>query len=92
MRYALVINMLLWFIHNAYVQAYPSAIACIVLCFWTILQIIKKSTIVLFFLFYRLLLFNKLSSDFHKFFGTGFFKFGIILPHQLIKLLTQSHT
>ena len=38
MRYALVINMLLWFIHNAYVQAYPSAIACIVLCFWTILK------------------------------------------------------
>ena len=41
MRYALVVNMLLWFVHNAYVQAYPSAVANIVLCFWTIYQIKK---------------------------------------------------
>ena len=38
MRYALIINMALWFIHNLYVQAYPSAVANIVLCFWTAYQ------------------------------------------------------
>ena len=42
MRYALFVNMLLWFIHNLYVQAYPSAIANIVLCGWTVFQIIKN--------------------------------------------------
>lgn len=41
MRYALMINMGLWFIHNLYVQAYPSAVANIVLCFWTGWQIVK---------------------------------------------------
>ena len=41
MRYALTINMLLWFIHNLYVQAYPSAIANIVLCGWTCIQILR---------------------------------------------------
>lgn len=38
MRYALVFNMLLWFLHNIYVQAYPSAAANIVICFWTLYQ------------------------------------------------------
>lgn len=42
MRWALTINMLLWFIHNIYVQAYPSAIANIVLCGWTFVQIYKN--------------------------------------------------
>jgi len=42
MRYALVFNMLLWFVHNFYVQAYPSAMANIVLCIWTSIQIIKN--------------------------------------------------
>lgn len=41
MRYALLINMLLWFAHNLCVQAYPSAVANITLCFWTGIQIIK---------------------------------------------------
>ena len=41
MRYALIFNMLLWFIHNAYVQAYPSAVANIVLCVWTAIQILR---------------------------------------------------
>ena len=41
MRYALIFNMLLWFIHNAYVQAYPSAVANIVLCVWTGIQILR---------------------------------------------------
>ncbi len=42
MRWALTINMLLWFVHNLYVQAYPSAIANIVLCAWTFVQIYKN--------------------------------------------------
>jgi hypothetical protein len=42
MRWALVVNQLLWFIHNFYVQAYPSAVACIVLCIWTFVQIYKN--------------------------------------------------
>ncbi len=41
MRYALLINMLLWFMHNLYVRAYPSAVANIALCFWTGIQIIR---------------------------------------------------
>ena len=42
MRYALAINMLLWFIHNFYVQAYPSAIANMLLCGWTVIQIFRN--------------------------------------------------
>lgn len=42
MRWALTVNMLLWFIHNLYVQAYPSAIANIVLCGWTFVQIYQN--------------------------------------------------
>ena len=42
MRWALCVNLILWFIHNFYVQAYPSAVACIVLCIWTFIQIYKN--------------------------------------------------
>ena len=42
MRYALIINMGLWFVHNFYVQAYPSAFANIILCLWTMRQIFKE--------------------------------------------------
>ena len=42
MRWALTINMFLWFIHNFYVQMYPSAIANVVLCVWTFIQIYKN--------------------------------------------------
>lgn len=42
MRYILVTNALLWLIHSLYIQAYPSAIANLVICFWTIFQIIKR--------------------------------------------------
>ena len=41
MRYALVINMLLWLIHNLYVQAYPAAVSNIIICCWTSYQIRK---------------------------------------------------
>ena len=47
MRWALSINLLLWFIHNIYVQAYPSAVANIVLCVWTFMQILKNRNITL---------------------------------------------
>ena len=41
MRWSLAFNMLLWFVHNFYVKAFPSAIANIVLCIWTFIQIYK---------------------------------------------------
>ena len=43
MRYASVINMLLWFIHDTYIQAYPSALSSIILCIWTTIQICKNT-------------------------------------------------
>ena len=42
MRWALVSNLLLWFVHDIYVQAYPSAITDAVLSAWTLLQICKN--------------------------------------------------
>lgn len=42
MRWSLTINMILWFVHNLYVQAYPSAIANIILCIWTFVQIYRN--------------------------------------------------
>lgn len=39
MRYALVSNLLLWTVHDFYVQAYPLAITDIVISIWTIWQI-----------------------------------------------------
>ncbi len=41
MRYALISNLALWFVHDFYVQAYPSAITDVVLSVWTTLQIIR---------------------------------------------------
>lgn len=42
MRYALISNLILWFVHDIYVQAYPSACADIVLSFWTSYQALKQ--------------------------------------------------
>lgn len=42
MRLALIFNMLLWAIHNFYVQAYPSAVVNVFLCFWSAFQAYKK--------------------------------------------------
>lgn len=42
MRWALVSNLLLWLVHDIYVQAYPSAITDIVLSIWTLMQIIRN--------------------------------------------------
>jgi hypothetical protein len=42
MRWALVSNLLLWLVHDTYVQAYPSAITDIALSLWTLLQIFRN--------------------------------------------------
>ncbi|MBO7556544.1 MAG: YgjV family protein [Alphaproteobacteria bacterium] len=42
MRWALVLNLILWFIHDIYVQAYPSALTDTVLSMWTSIQIFKN--------------------------------------------------
>lgn len=41
MRWALVSNLILWFVHDAYVQAYPSALTDLILSIWTAIQIFK---------------------------------------------------
>lgn len=45
MRWALVSNLILWFVHDAYVQAYPSALTDFVLIIWTGRQILKNKLI-----------------------------------------------
>ena len=50
MRWALVSNLILWFVHDIYIQAYPSALTDVVLSIWTSVQIFKKSKIKSFFL------------------------------------------
>lgn len=42
MRWALVSNLILWFVHDIYVGAYPSALTDVVLTIWTLLQISKN--------------------------------------------------
>lgn len=42
MRWALVSNLILWFVHDIYVQAYPSALTDVVLSVWTAVQIFKN--------------------------------------------------
>lgn len=42
MRWALVSNLILWFVHDIYVQAYPSAANDIILSLWTLIQIVKN--------------------------------------------------
>ncbi len=41
MRWALTSNLLLWFVHDIYVQAYPSALTDAFLSIWTFIQIYK---------------------------------------------------
>ncbi len=41
MRYAVVINLSLWFIHDLYIQAYPSALTDVLLSLWTVIQIFR---------------------------------------------------
>lgn len=42
MRWALVLNQGLWFVHSIYIQAYPSAITEVILTCWTLAQIYKN--------------------------------------------------
>lgn len=42
MRWALVSNLMLWFVHDVYVQAYPSAITDFILSVWSCWQIFKN--------------------------------------------------
>lgn len=42
LRWALLSNLILWLIHDSYIQSYPAAITCAVLIVWTILQIIRN--------------------------------------------------
>ena len=41
MRWALVSKLILWFVHDTYVQAYPSALTDLILSIWTAIQIFK---------------------------------------------------
>ena len=42
LRWALVLNLILWLVHDVYVQAYPSAITDLVLSAWTLIQIFQN--------------------------------------------------
>ena len=42
MRYAVIINLLLWCIHDFYVQAYPAALTDIAVSLWSAIQIYKN--------------------------------------------------
>ena len=42
MRYALIINLLTWFIHDFYIQAYPSAVMDVTLSCWSFYQAIRR--------------------------------------------------
>ena len=39
MRWALISNLILWLVHDVYVQAYPSAVMDVILSVWTAIQV-----------------------------------------------------
>ena len=41
MRYAVIINLLLWCVHDFYIQAYPAAISDVIISLWSAMQIFK---------------------------------------------------
>ena len=41
-RFALIINLMLWFVHDFYVGAYPSAVVDVGLSAWTLFNILKN--------------------------------------------------
>ena len=43
MLYALISNLMLWFVHDFYIQAYPAAITDVVLSLWAAYRLFKKS-------------------------------------------------
>ena len=42
MRYALILNLCLWFLHDLHIRAYPSVVMEILLISWTAIQILKN--------------------------------------------------
>lgn len=42
MRYAVISNLALWFVHDIYIQAYPSAAADVILCLWSAVQVVRN--------------------------------------------------
>ena len=42
MRYAVTINLILWFVHDFYIQAYPSAFMDITLSIWSFYQAMRR--------------------------------------------------
>ena len=42
MRYAIIINSILWLVHDYYIKSYPSVLTGIVFIVWTIVQIFKN--------------------------------------------------
>ena len=44
-RFALIINLMLWFVHDFYVGAYPSAVMDVGLSAWTLFNILKNMKI-----------------------------------------------
>ena len=44
MRYAVIGNLLLWFVHDAYIQSYPSAVMDLVLSAWSFYQAWRHMT------------------------------------------------
>ncbi|MBO7645341.1 MAG: YgjV family protein [Alphaproteobacteria bacterium] len=44
-RFALIINLMLWFVHDFYVGAYPSAVMDVSLSAWTLFNILKNMKI-----------------------------------------------
>jgi len=41
-RFALIVNLMLWFVHDFYVGAYPSALMDMVLSIWTLFAVVKN--------------------------------------------------
>jgi len=41
MRWALILNQVLWLIHDTYIQAYPAALTDLVISVWTFIQAIR---------------------------------------------------
>ena len=41
-RFGLILNLMLWFVHDFYVGAYPSALMDVSLSAWTLIALIKN--------------------------------------------------
>ena len=41
MRWALILNQVLWLVHDTYIQAYPAALTALIIAVWTFMQAIR---------------------------------------------------